>query len=50
MTTIALTDSVRNKLGKVNKYYNYVNNTSESLGDTISNILDEVIKKEKILQ
>ena len=48
MTTIALTDEVRNKLGKVNKYFNYVENKNDSLGDTIDKVLTKVIKDEKI--
>lgn len=48
MTTIALTDEVRNKLGLVNKYNNFVKNTNESLGETIDELLDEAIKNKKI--
>ena len=48
MTTIALTDEVRNKLGLVNKYNNFVKNANESLGETIDELLDEAIKNKKI--
>ena len=48
MTTIALTDEVRNKLGLVNKYNNFVKNANESLGETIDELLDEAIKSKKI--
>ena len=53
MTTIALTDEVRNKLGMVNKWINFVNsakddNSNESLGQTIDKVLDDYIKNNKI--
>jgi len=53
MTTIALTDEVRNKLGMVNKWINFINsakddNSNESLGQTISKVLDDYIKNYKI--
>ena len=48
MTTIALTDEIRAKLGLVNKYNNFVKNSNESLGETIGKLCDKEIEDKKI--
>jgi len=45
MTTVAISEGTRGKLGQINKFINFSENKDENLGETIDRLADLGIKK-----